>query len=78
MYKFLSQRDNQLYIGFTNSVFRRYREHQAGKCISTSKRLPLKLIYYDAHLLRKDALRRERYFKNTKGKVTVRQAHCKL
>ncbi|PIR43034.1 hypothetical protein COV24_04900, partial [candidate division WWE3 bacterium CG10_big_fil_rev_8_21_14_0_10_32_10] len=40
---------------------------------STSKRLPLKLIYYEAHLSKEDAKRREKYFKTTKGKATLHQ-----
>jgi hypothetical protein len=31
------------------------------------------LIYYNAHRSEDDALRREAYFKTTKGKVTLRQ-----
>ncbi|MFH1749847.1 MAG: hypothetical protein ABH837_03085, partial [bacterium] len=46
--------------------------HKRGKNISTSKRLPLRLIYFEAHLSKEDAKRRERYFKTTKGKTTLR------
>jgi putative endonuclease len=72
-YVLLSQKDNQFYIGFTNDIDRRLSEHQQGKNISTSKRLPVKLLYFEGHLAKEDAMRRELYFKTTKGKVTLKQ-----
>ena len=73
VYVLLSQNDNKFYIGSTNDLKRRVKEHQAGKNTSTSKRLPLKLIYYEAHTSKADALRREKYYKTTKGKTTLKQ-----
>ncbi|MBW8001378.1 MAG: GIY-YIG nuclease family protein [Planctomycetes bacterium] len=72
-YVLLSLKDEKFYIGFTNNLKRRLKEHNSGKNISTKSRLPLRLIYYEAHLSQRDAARRERYFKTTKGKSTLRQ-----
>ncbi len=72
-YVLRSQKDHNFYIGSTNNIKRRLQEHQQGKNISTAKRLPVELIYFEAHLSKEDALRREQYFKTTKGKVTLRQ-----
>jgi putative endonuclease len=69
----ISLRDRKFYIGFTNDLKRRLKEHNSGKNISTKSRLPLKLIYYESHLSKVDADRREKYFKTTKGKSTLRQ-----
>ncbi len=52
---------------------RRLKEHNDGKSSSTKSRRPLKLIYYEAHLSKEDAMRRESYFKTSKGKSTLRQ-----
>lgn len=68
-----SLKDNQFYIGSSNNVQRRLKEHQAGKKISTVKRLPVELLYFEAHRSQEDVLRREKYFKTTRGKVTLRQ-----
>jgi len=73
-YVLYSLKDHKLYIGFTTNLKRRLSEHQQGKNISTSKRLPLKLIYAEAHLSEEDAKRREQYFKTDKGKTTLRMA----
>jgi len=47
-------------------------KHNKGDSPSTKFRRPLILIFYEAYLNKKDALRRERYFKTTKGKMTLR------
>ena len=73
VYILSSLKDNQFYIGSTNNVKRRLKEHQLGKTVSTSKRLPIELIYFEAHRAKLDAIRREKYFKTTKGKTTLRQ-----
>ena len=73
VYVLLSLKDKKFYIGFTNDLKRRLKEHDSGKNISTKSRLPLELIYYEAHLSKADAERRERYFKTTKGKSTLKQ-----
>jgi putative endonuclease len=75
-YVLQSQKDGQFYAGFTNDLERRLREHQQGKNISTSKRLPVELIYFEGHRNKEDALRRESYFKTTKGKTTLKQILC--
>jgi len=72
IYILLGLKDKKFYIGTTNDIKRRLLEHKQGKNISTSKRLPIRLIYFEAHLSEEDAKRRERYFKTTKGKTTLR------
>jgi len=73
VYVLKSLKDGKFYIGFTEDVKRRIKDHNSGKVLSTQKRKPFKLLYYEAHLSKKDALRRENYFKTTKGKTTLRQ-----
>jgi putative endonuclease len=73
VYVILSQKDNKLYTGFTENITQRLNDHNSGKNISTKLRRPFSLIYYEAHISKFDALRRERYFKTTKGKTTIRQ-----
>ena len=73
VYVLLSKKDDNFYIGFTENIQQRLDEHSAGKNISTKLRHPFELIYYEAHTSKYDALRRERYFKTTKGKATLKQ-----
>ncbi len=73
VYILRSLKDGLFYIGCTNDLKRRYGEHQRGENISTAKRLPLELIFYEAYPSKEDAEKRERYFKTAKGKTTLKQ-----
>ena len=73
VYVLRSLKDGMFYIGSTNDLKRRLQQHQRGENISTAKRLPIELLYFEGHRSKDDAMRREKYFKTTKGKVTLRQ-----
>lgn len=67
-YVLLSEKDEGLYIGFTENLKQRLAQHLRGAVISTANRHPLKLIYYEACLNRYDAIKREKYFKSGFGR----------
>ena len=73
VYVLLSEKDSNFYIGFSENVEQRLDEHNAGKNVSTKLRRPFKLIYCEGHTAKSDALRRESYFKTSKGKTTLKQ-----
>ncbi|PJE67702.1 excinuclease ABC subunit C [Candidatus Shapirobacteria bacterium CG10_big_fil_rev_8_21_14_0_10_40_9] len=68
VYVLQSLKDKKLYIGFTTDLRKRLKDHNAGGSKSTSPRRPLMLIFYEAYISEKDARRREKYLKTTKGK----------
>lgn len=52
--------DNTFYIGSTNNVDKRLATHNAGKGAKyTKNRLPVKLLYFEEHLNKSEALKRE-------------------
>jgi putative endonuclease len=59
--------DGKRYIGYTNDLKKRIKEHKNGQVFSTRSRLPVDLIYYEACTNPDDAKRRERYLKTTQG-----------
>jgi putative endonuclease len=73
VYVLRSLKDRMFYIGSTDNLKRRFQQHQHGQNISTAKRLPLELLYFEGHRSKEDAIRRDKYFKTTNGKVTLRQ-----
>ena len=73
VYVLQSLKDHKFYIGYSVDLRRRLNEHKTGGSISTKKRLPFKLLYYEAHTNADDAKRREQYFKTDKGKSTLKQ-----
>ena len=68
----LSEKDDKFYIGFTPELENRIEKHETGKVASTSNRRPFKLIYYEACLHKKDALKREKYFKTGFGRMFLK------
>jgi putative endonuclease len=71
-YVLQSSKDSQFYVGFTKDLKLRFEEHRKGLVESTKNRRPLKLIYYEACLDQKDAVRREKYLKTYLGKMFLR------
>ncbi len=73
VYVLRSQKDGKFYIGLSDAVERRYLQHQMGMNTSTYCRRPFTLVHYEAFISKRDAERRERYFKTAKGKTTLKQ-----
>ena len=67
-YVLLSERDNNLYTGFTKDLKSRLGKHNDGLVASTLRRRPLRLIYYEACLNENDAIAREKYLKSGFGR----------
>ena len=63
-----SEADSGFYIGYTNNLRTRLKEHTAGKSLATAHRSPWTLIYYEAYIEQADALGRESYFKSGAGR----------
>ena len=72
VYILRSKYDENLYIGYTTDLKKRFQEHQSGKVVSTKPRRPLELVYYEGHKCMADAERREKYLKTSKGKSSLR------
>lgn len=69
IYVLKSDKDNKLYIGYTNNLVRRIEEHKKGLNFSTKFRRPFNLIYFEGCINEQDAKRREHYLKTTRGKI---------
>jgi len=71
-YVLLSKKDNNFYVGYTDDLNNRLKQHKSGKVKSTAFRLPISLIYYEACLNKFDAIKRERYLKTGMGRRYIR------
>jgi len=68
VYVLLSKSDKKFYTGATSNLKSRVQKHNNGLVPSTSKRRPLKLIYYEACISKEDVFRREKCLKTGMGK----------
>jgi putative endonuclease len=67
-----SEKDKELYTGYTKDLKLRFEQHKKGLVESTKDRHPLTLIYYEACLNQQDATHREKYLKTYHGKMFLR------
>jgi putative endonuclease len=73
VYILRSLRDGNLYIGCTNDIRRRFKEHNGGKIDSTMERVPFELLFYESFINKKEAFARERWFKTGFGRNHIKK-----
>ena len=59
VYILKSIKDKKSYIGYTNNLLRKIKEHNSKLTESTKPRVPFKLVYYEAYHNQQDAKKRE-------------------
>ncbi len=72
VYAILSAVNGFIYVGMSQNVEKRVKEHNAGKTKSTKAYQPWLLIYTEAVENRYKAREREKYLKTTTGKNFLR------
>jgi putative endonuclease len=72
VYILMSQKDGNFYIGCTNNLKLRFKQHNDGTVRSTKSRRPFTLIYYEAFLDKQDAFAREQWLKTGWGNRQIK------
>jgi putative endonuclease len=72
-YVLLSLKHKNFYTGFTANLKLRFEQHNKGLVQSTEDRRPFELIYYEACLDQRDAIKREKYLKTYHGKMSLKR-----
>ncbi len=72
VYAIKSEKDGRIYVGLSYNLERRIFEHNAGYVFSTKGYRPWKLIYKEKVKDRKEARKREKYFKSGCGKELLK------
>jgi putative endonuclease len=62
-YVLRSLKDKKFYTGSTNNLKLRFGRHNKGLVESTKDRRPFELMYYEACIDQRDAIKREKYLK---------------
>ena len=61
------------YVGFTQDLEKRLKEHNAGKSTYTRKFRPWKLIYREETCSKEIALKLEKYYKSSAGRRKIKK-----
>ena len=75
VYVLKSEIDDRLYVGLTQNVEKRLKEHNRGKTRSTKGYRPWQLIYVEEYPDRPTARKREKYLKSGYGKQWLKNKH---
>jgi putative endonuclease len=65
--------DSKSYVGITDDVYRRLREHNSGKHSYTKRYMPWDLIYTEELTSIEEARKREKYYKSTTGRRALKR-----
>ena len=65
--------DSKSYVGVTDDIDRRLREHNSGKHLYTKRYMPWKLIYSEELASIDEARKREKYYKSTTGRRALKK-----
>lgn len=68
VYAIKSELKNYIYVGLTNDLNRRFKEHNSGYNKTTKAYRPFILIYSEECQDRMDARKKEKYYKSGVGK----------
>jgi len=67
-----SERNGRLYIGCTDNLEQRIKDHNAGKVTSTKGYIPYRLVHYEEFGNKTIARKRELFFKTGKGRRVIK------
>jgi putative endonuclease len=70
VYVLKSKKDGSIYIGYSNDLKRRFKEHNNGENKSTKNKIPYEIVYYEAYKALADARYREDNLKRHAGATT--------
>lgn len=72
-YVLKSLKDDKYYIGWTIDLRVRFIKHNKGLVKATKDRRPMKLVYYEACLSKKKAIKREKSLKTGFGRKYLKE-----
>ena len=76
LYILQSEKDHGLYVGISEDVSKRLKQHNTGKTFSTRPRRPFKLVYTEEHGSCEAARSREKYLKSYSGSDEKHRLVC--
>ena len=72
LYILYSPSHTRTYVGQTENLQRRIKEHNQGKVRSTKAYVPWEMIWSEEFMSRDDALKSEKYYKSSAGRQKIK------
>ncbi len=73
VYILKSLSSNKTYVGYTNDIERRIKEHNSGKSSFTSRFMPWEILYVEEADSKEIALKTEKYYKSAAGRRKIKK-----
>lgn len=71
-YILINEARNKTYVGHTNDLERRLRDHNTGKTVFSKRYAPWSIIYQEQFEALTDSLNREKYLKSVSGRRWIK------
>jgi len=75
VYVIRSEKDGRFYVGMSENIDRRLKEHNSGKTRSTQFYKPWELFFFEEFENRLTARKREKYLKSGYGKTWIKEKY---
>jgi putative endonuclease len=72
VYALLSMKNQDLYIGYSEDLRKRFQEHNSGRVKATKANRPWNLVYYESFRTKLDATAREKQLKSHRAKSDLK------
>ena len=73
VYILQSLKDKRTYVGYTNDIDIRLKQHNSGQVTATKHRRPMKLLFSEKFETKQEAKKRELYWKSGGGRRKLKQ-----
>ena len=73
VYILISKKDKRTYVGYTNNIERRLKEHNSGRVSATKNRSPFEIFYTEEFETVKEARERELWWKSSSGRRKLKE-----
>ena len=73
VYTLKSKKNQDIYIGYSTDLKKRYKAHNQGGVSATKPNRPWELVYYEAYKDKRDATKREKQLKNHAAKNDLKR-----
>ncbi len=73
VYILINNLKNKTYVGYTNNLINRLKEHNSGESFYTKRFGPWEIIFTEQFKTKNEAIKKEKYFKSASGRKWIKK-----